>query len=92
MILRDMKAEFSSLRLLPLHYTDNPDIDVVIRTNGEGFIYPKSNFSESQQLAERLRLAIFDQHIEKEDTSIHMTISHGVGAWRQKFRLVLSSN
>ena len=61
--------------------------DIVNRTGGEEFlvICPRSDLLESQQLAERLRIAIADLRIDIEKTCIQVTISLGVATWQSEF-------
>jgi two-component system, cell cycle response regulator len=61
--------------------------DIVSRTGGEEFlvICARSDLLESQQLAERLRIAIADLRIPLEKTCIQITISLGVATWKSEF-------
>ena len=61
--------------------------DIVSRTGGEEFlvICARSDLLESQQLAERLRLAIADLRITLEKACIQVTISLGVATWNSDF-------
>jgi two-component system, cell cycle response regulator len=61
--------------------------DIVSRTGGEEFlvICARSDLTEAQQLAERLRVAVADLQTDAKKASIQVTISLGVAAWRPEF-------
>jgi two-component system, cell cycle response regulator len=61
--------------------------DIVSRTGGEEFlvICTRSDLAESQQLAERLRVAVADMRINIKNDSIQITISLGVATWKPEF-------
>jgi len=59
--------------------------DMVSRIGGEEFlvICARSNLNESRQLAERLRLAVENLHVQIDNATIKTTISLGVAAWNE---------